>query len=261
MTLPHLGIINRISFTSYVYYIFIVLESIIYFYLLVKSSLDIYYEKVGLKKEIIEKQKLYSKALLEEQEKERNRIGRELHDSIGGNLSILNKADMIRNTEAKNILSKTIDSIRDLSHDLVTTNFTKITFKESMIDLVAKYNSPIQNIQLQFHNWPEIEDENVKHHCFRIAQELLNNAVKHSKASQVFLQFFGERNKIGRITYEDNGIGFDPSNITEGIGIRNIKFRALTIEATISIESSKKGTLINIDNFCISNTKQSEMNF
>ncbi|KXX70210.1 7TM-DISM domain-containing protein [Flammeovirga sp. SJP92] len=247
VTLPHMGVIQRASYTDYVYYIFIVYESVVYFYLLLKRSITIYNEKIELKKAMLEKHKLYSKAVLEGQEKERNRIGRELHDSIGGNLALFNKSDSNMSQEAKNILTDTMDSIRNLSHELISPSFHHISFRESIIDLVSKYNSERQKVVVQFHDWPEITNKETKHHCFRIIQELIHNASKHSQAETVFIQFFGNDDGIGNIYYEDNGVGFDTNNVRGGIGLNNIDFRSASIGAKLTIESSVKGTIVKIE--------------
>ncbi|NME68434.1 sensor histidine kinase [Flammeovirga aprica] len=251
VTLPHMGLIQRSSYTDYVYYIFIVYESIVYFYLLLKRSITIYNEKIELKKAMLEKHKLYSKAVLEGQEKERNRIGRELHDSIGGNLALFNKSDTSMSQEAKNLLTNTMDSIRNLSHELISPSFHHISFKESIIDLVSKYNSDKQKVIVQFHDWPVIKNKETQHHCFRIIQELIHNAEKHSQASTVFIQFFGNDDEIGNIYYEDNGIGFDPQTVKGGIGLNNIDFRSASIGAKLTIESSVKGTIVKIEHISL----------
>ncbi|MBD0403547.1 7TM-DISM domain-containing protein [Flammeovirga sp. EKP202] len=255
VTLPHMGVIQRASYTDYIYYIFIVYESIVYFYLLLKRSITIYNEKIELKKTMLEKHKLYSKAVLEGQEKERNRIGRELHDSIGGNLALFNKSDANMSKETKSILTDTMDAIRNLSHELISPSFHHISFKESVIDLVSKYNSSKQKVIVQFHEWPEITDKEIQHHCFRITQELIHNAEKHSKSSMVFIQFFGSENKRGNIYYEDNGVGFDVNAVKSGIGLRNIDFRSASIGAKLTIESSMKGTIVKIEDIVLEKGK------
>ncbi|MBB6460012.1 sensor histidine kinase [Flammeovirga kamogawensis] len=248
VSLPHMGIIERANFTDYLYYIFITYESLSYFAILINHLLKVYEEHNSLLISQKNYEKEYSQAILRGQEEERNRIGRELHDYVGGNLALVNKSDDLGDKEIKSIISKTIKVVRDMSHGLLSPTLDSINFKEAILDLGARYNNENMHVYLQFHSWPESTNSDNLNHCYRITQELLTNAKKHSNATSIYLQFFGEKNaNIGRIIYEDNGIGFDIKKINEGIGLKNIKYRSNVIGGTITIESSVYGTFIRIE--------------
>jgi len=86
----------------------------------------------------------------------------------------------------------------------------------------------------------------VKMNCYRIIQEALTNIKKHAKASKVNINFTSQPNQLSIIII-DNGIGFNPNKIKLGLGLKNIKERAETLEAIIKIQSKvQQGTKIEI---------------
>ena len=85
---------------------------------------------------------------------------------------------------------------------------------------------------------------------YRIIQELVNNAVKHSEATQIFVQIFRDEHQNIAVTVEDNGKGFDSSKIDflNSSGIRNLKSRVSYLKGTIDIKSHPgKGTSVFIE--------------
>jgi signal transduction histidine kinase len=79
-----------------------------------------------------------------------------------------------------------------------------------------------------------------------VIQEAVNNVIKHSKASQLDISIINEPEGL-RVTIEDNGIGFNKSDLTtkNGIGMKNIKARIEFLKGTLDIDSKPgKGTLI-----------------
>lgn len=82
---------------------------------------------------------------------------------------------------------------------------------------------------------------------FRIAQELITNAVRHSEAKKVFLQVIDHGTSI-MLTVEDDGIGFDPMKESVGLGLRNIRSRTELLEGMVDIDSTPgKGTMTTVE--------------
>ncbi|MDH7448348.1 sensor histidine kinase [Aquimarina sp. 2201CG14-23] len=82
---------------------------------------------------------------------------------------------------------------------------------------------------------------------FKIIQELLTNTLKHAKADQIDI-YLNQYQTSLQLLFEDNGIGFDANNMTEGIGFKNIRNRLNPLSGTLMIDSTKdRGTLINIE--------------
>ena len=84
---------------------------------------------------------------------------------------------------------------------------------------------------------------------YRIVQEILNNAIKHAKASEIFIQLNKEGDNLV-IHIEDDGIGFNPKQKFKSMGLENIKSRVNYLKGTIDIDSRmNEGTsfIIHID--------------
>lgn len=236
--------------------------------------LIIYYQKLqtqselNKKQEEISKQKISSlikdqelkliKASIKGQDKERKRIARELHDSIGGNLAAikLQLNNTVINGDKKSIktisnqLDDTYEQVRNLSHTLVPKRFSKNNF----CDVLQEYFNNIggaTGLQTTFVVYPRTEmdhiDETIQIEIFKIIQELITNTIKHAKASSVELQLNLVGNVIN-ILFEDNGIGFDTKNNSSGMGFENIKSRLKNISGTFYIDSRiHRGTIVDIE--------------
>ncbi len=220
------------------------------------------------KTEEINKQKMYS--LLQEQEvnaiksevegrdNERKRIAQELHDGVGGNLASikLNLANIIgANTDEKlKVVMRNIDDtckeIRAISHNLVSVKMQSHSFSY----LVKKFLNEIlvgKMVTLQLNLYPEAEldklPDELKVELYRIIQELMSNVIKYSKADMVDIQIL-RADKYLNLMLEDNGVGFDTTEATHGIGLKNIRSRIEALNGSFSIESSPGNwTLVNIE--------------
>ncbi len=73
-------------------------------------------------------------------------------------------------------------------------------------------------IDVIFHKWPHINSLEITTHLYRITQELLHNFSKHSKAKNVYLQFVLDNERVFRLIYEDDGVGFDIHKAKKGLG-------------------------------------------
>ncbi|MCK8523861.1 tetratricopeptide repeat protein [Aquimarina sp. D1M17] len=235
--------------------------------------LIIYYQKLQAQSELNKKQKEIGQqkisALLKDQElavikasikgqdKERKRIAQELHDSIGGNLAAiklqLNHTKTNQNSFLQSInkqLDDTYHQVRSLSHTLIPKKFSENHF----CDVIEEYLNNIGNgtdLQTSFEAYPRNKinaiNQNVKLEIFKVIQELITNTIKHAKASSMDLQFYLLNNNLN-ILFEDNGLGFDVTTFTEGIGLRNIKNRLQGMDGQLNIDSRKnRGTIINIE--------------
>ena len=190
-------------------------------------------------------------ALIEGEERERERISRELHDSIGGHLSAL-KIQIENNANCEDIhrsLLFTYDEVQRISKNLTPYSLRKFGFNQAVIDLVEN-NAVIykENIDYQIIGNPHDLNSFNSLHLYRIVQEALTNALKYSQASEITVQIFYETGSI-RLTIEDNGKGFNFEEINgnTGLGIPSIQQRAEYIGARVDFETSPgKGTLISV---------------
>lgn len=234
--------------------------------------LFMYYQKLKVKnkynaqKEEINKQKITS--FLKEQElklantyviaqsEERNRISRELHDSIGGNLAAI-KLQMVDLQKEKGVtteiieqLDDTYEQVREISHNLIPKKINQTAFTNyirNYIETIEKVTDPEINFIPHPVDKINIIEDNQKVEIFKIIQELMTNALKHAKAKviEVCLNVYNDSIEI---IFEDDGIGFDSKKQTNGIGLQNIKKRLTLLKAQIDIDSTiNRGTAVRIE--------------
>lgn len=236
----------------------------------VLALLYVYYQKLQTQSKLnktleeVNKQKITTllkdqelklvKASLEGQNNERKRIARELHDSIGGNLATIklqlsNKSKLEKESLIKQV-DETYNQVRELSHNLMPKKFKDSAFTTIITEYInnVKYLSKEQ-ITLQIHPVEEVDqvNENLKVELYKIIQELLTNALKHAKATQIDIQLSVFNNTI-QLLFEDDGVGFDQEKVKYGLGFQNLKDRLKTIKGNVLINSfPKRGTVIDIN--------------
>lgn len=242
--LPNMGVLEDNNYICKRFFVGSFIEVFSFMYLMSKQTLNVYSERSRL----IEKQKNHQKEMLfsivQSQENERNRAGRELHDSIGANMAIIKQKLNIKDTELQKLISQTIDSIRNMSHGLVISNINDSEFMDEIKELCFTASSDKINFHVYFHKWPEIKNAKITTHLYRITQELIQNALKHSKASDAYLQFIGDEIDKVVLMYEDNGIGFDINDKKnrKGLGLKNIQNRVELLNGNLQIESNLHGS-------------------
>lgn len=198
-----------------------------------------------------EKEVISLHTMLLTQEDERRRIAMDLHDGIG---VILNTArlkltrlerDIIDDTKrgvvqtAQEMLEKASGEVRRVSQNMMPGVLTKLGLADAIEDLVDKVNDS-GHINVQYHN--EVLGmrfhEDLEVTLYRIAQELLNNALKHSKASEVHLTLERKNDHLS-LRYKDNGVGFDQKKLNfRSTGLESIRSRVRFLEGKVDFRSS-----------------------
>lgn len=192
------------------------------------------------------------------QERERLRIAQDLHDSVGGLLSLLklNLTSLLKQTKLQGddlkeikdsfkILDDTADSVRSVSHSLAPSTLTKLGLVPAIFEMYQHIEEPKFTILVNGFN--ERIEPNKEMALFYIIQECISNIQKHAHAKEVSIQFNQVGSKIS-INIEDDGIGFDTSLISTGKGLENINVRAKEhLRGDIVIDSTPgNGTIIMI---------------
>lgn len=202
-------------------------------------------EELLLKENLRHKQ--IAQAAVDAQEKERADIGKELHDNISQMLTSTKLfLDILKNKQPDELLDRSVNNInaiikevRSLSRSLVPSSITDL-------GLVASLNDLLENIRMgsaiEIEFYPAAEEEmplspNSKLTLYRIAQEQINNIVRHSEAAQVFVELFPEDGHV-ELVIADNGKGFDPETVKPGMGLKNIRSRAELLNGKAQIISS-----------------------
>jgi len=202
-----------------------------------------------LEEEQLKKQQEITEAVITAQEKERQEIGGELHDNVNQILASaklylgLAKRDFNQSNqfldETETLITSAIAEIRSLSHSLIPPSLDDSELAEALdniIDTVSKAGSIKVHADLKKFNENSTSDK-LKLGIYRIVQEQFNNILKYSKASIVHLSIAHENGKI-LLNIKDNGIGFDKSKKTAGVGLLNIKTRASLFNGEINVISS-----------------------
>ncbi|MCD8411789.1 tetratricopeptide repeat-containing sensor histidine kinase [Tenacibaculum finnmarkense] len=235
--------------------------------------LVVYYQKLqtqsllGKQQEILRQKEMTSVLQTQElalvkntivvQNKERDRIARELHDSIGGNISgiKLQMTNLVaRNPEVGSLLiqlEKTYQHVRDISHSLIPDEFKENNFTyliKNYITSLEQNNSVVINFDAYPENAVNTLNYTLQSNLFNIIKELITNAFKHAKATEIALQLIViEQDNSIEFLYEDDGVGFDIKKTSKGIGILNIEHRVKAFNGLFSIDSAlNRGTVITI---------------
>lgn len=187
-------------------------------------------------------------ATLMAQEDERQTIARDLHDDIGATLNIINmNINKVKETEAlahnqsveavAKLTTKTIQSVRQLAHKLlppVLEKFGLAAAIKELFDEVALSGEIRVNHQLDLDE--SQLDEKQQLNLFRVTQELVNNTIKHSKATEISLEI-AAADKGLYYAYQDNGIGYNFSEGKSGLGLQNIENRVEMLKGTLKIKT------------------------
>lgn len=190
------------------------------------------------------------------QERERKRIATDLHDGIGASLSSIKMqiADVVNNesedrttraTEINENLTDVIDDIKRIVYDLHPPGLERYGLHSGLKTLVDRLNKTSDlNVIFDYYGQREVVQP-VSITIFRIIQELINNTLKHARASEIRIHINEFDDEIN-IMYEDNGIGMVGSRFT-GLGLHSIESRVRSLNGRMSWESNHKGTFYNFD--------------
>jgi signal transduction histidine kinase len=151
----------------------------------------------------------------------------------------LNDADTQVVDTCELLLDEVMQKIRRISYNMMPGILKRKGLDAALKDLVGIMTHST-GIEAHYHCEQINFNEETATHIYRIAQEALNNIIKHSKASSFDLTINQHKNKI-RVLIHDNGIGFNKNNIREksGLGLRSISARGELLKANIHLSASK----------------------
>jgi signal transduction histidine kinase len=199
-------------------------------------------DKYILEKSLLEKENELNKALLDGENKERQRIAQDLHDGIGVQLRLLKQ--QLKDDKNEQLVDEIAEEIRSISHNLMPSNIEHLGLVNLVQDLADNLSVSNQiDIQVVDIDCPYLNDQFVGLSLFRTIQECLQNAIKHSEAKSIIIQLIRHDDELS-ITIEDDGKGMH-NKARHGVGLTNIKSRMEQIKGTFNVESSDKyGVLI-----------------
>ncbi|MEO6948586.1 MAG: PAS domain S-box protein, partial [Ginsengibacter sp.] len=203
----------------------------------------------ALRNQEVELHRQVMKATLTGHEEEKNKLGRELHDNINQLLAtvkiylgIIKKEkdhiDMKLIEKAYDYVNDTIEEVRKLSHSLVIS-IEKKSLEDSLKGLIEDLNLTFGcELKLIYKIRKSLTlDKEMVLMIYRIVQEQINNIRKYAHAKTVVI-YLREKDQILDLTIIDDGVGFDPSKESNGIGLRNIQSRAEIYSGSTNILSS-----------------------
>lgn len=219
-------------------------------------------QKAALQATIMKQQDLATKAVMEAEEQERQRIARDLHDGIGQmmsaakmNLSAFESEVTSVPPQQKESLGRIIalvdDSckeIRSVSHNMMPNALLKNSLAAAIRDFIDKLDKKALQVHLYTEGLDKRIDANVEAVFYRVIQECVNNVIKHSGANTLDISVMRDGDGISA-TIEDNGKGFDTNNKAnfDGIGLKNIITRVQFLKGTVDFDATPdKGTLVAI---------------
>ena len=207
---------------------------------------------------ITEKKKL-EKEVIEIGEKERERIGRDLHDSLGQQLTgillhvkaaenflrtKLEEEDVIQLKETSDMIKDAIQQTRTMAKNMVPIKLETEGLPHALEDL-ANFARTVYNKKVSTVIDNNISGVNVitETQLYHIAQEAVNNSVKHGSCSKISMTLHIVQSELV-LSIKDDGTGFE-KNKKDGIGINIMKYRANLVSGSLFIHSEKgEGTLV-----------------
>ncbi len=245
------------------------------FILLIVAAFSIYYYRSNKKlsaqkeinhqqqlKEIAQQQELVAiKAMMDGEEKERERVARDLHDGLGGLLAGI-KMDLSKLGNSVKVdvpvqeqlhastrqLDGSIQELRRIARNMMPESLLRFGLETALKDFCEGLESEDTTIVLQCYG---MEQHSLQAHVqltvYRIVQELVTNALKHAHATRILVDCIQDKDLVS-ITVEDNGRGFDPRAVkSNGSGLSNVKARVNHLKGTLDIQVAEHaGTSINI---------------
>lgn len=207
-----------------------------------------------------EKHLMAFSSMLEGQEKERIRIAKDLHDSLGGLLSTVKahfnalkpkdlkpKSDEIY-SKANRLIDEANVEVRRISHNMVPKALAVSGLKGALEDLVENLEAHGIDANLEIINLETEPDASRSLVLFRAIQEITNNIIKHAGAENVLIQLIDKDDQL-RIFIEDDGKGFSVSEALKkgGMGLQNIESRVQFLNGTIDWDAIPgEGTTISM---------------
>jgi signal transduction histidine kinase len=209
-----------------------------------------------LQKEVSERREAEKKVrnlavrLIEAQEKERRRVGKELHDEVGGSLTLLKlatsrakqtPAEKIGGTleELETVADEVYEQVRTLSHAMDPRTLDDLGLLDALSSHFEEYGAQVGlNVNFEHTGIETRLSRDTEIVVFRIIQEALVNAVRHAKASSVNVRLVGERDML-HLQIEDTGCGFDPTQMnSHSSGLSGMRDRAHLAGGDLVIDSS-----------------------
>lgn len=202
-----------------------------------------------------------TRAMLDGEEHERERVARDLHDGLGGMLAGV-KIGLSGWSDTRPLaagdkelhriiaqLDSSVSELRRIARNMIPETLMKFGLETALKDLCEFHMRENFHINYEAFNIQRDIALNVQLNIYRIVQELLSNAIKHARAQNIMLQC-SQNGTMFFITFEDDGVGFDPAILgsKKGMGLDNLQNRIAYLKGKLEILSDiNEGTTINVE--------------
>jgi PAS domain S-box-containing protein len=221
-----------------------------------ERSADLMATNNELERTIRQREQL-ERELLDISERERRRIGQDLHDVVCQELTatalflkstgnrVTNREAAKTLSEAAMIVNRNVAVARELARGFQPIFAGASALVSALRGLCKKANEvPHIHCSLKLPRAIRIHDETLALNLFRVAQEAVRNAVNHSGGTEIIICIERERDFV-RLVVEDNGQGFTPRKRSKGLGLHIMRYRTNALGGTLQIDSrAKRGTRI-----------------
>jgi PAS domain S-box-containing protein len=211
-------------------------------------------EVIAIVRDVTDRKRL-EREILEVSSREQQRIGQDLHDSLGQHLTgitflakvLERKLAPERPEEAKEIaeigrlVMQALAQTRNLARGLVPAELER----DGLVGALEELASSVERMckvrcKFSAHEGLSVQDNVLATQVFRIAQEAINNACKHAQAKQIDVSLRSVNGGI-ELCVTDDGIGFSPEAKRDGLGLRIMHYRARRIGGSLDIKTQPKG--------------------
>lgn len=200
-----------------------------------------------LEKEQKRFQQMLTRQVILAQEREREDIGRELHDNVNQVLTTVKLYLELANSNTEmsaallpksiELVKESINEIRCLSHSLSAPTLGTNSIIDSICTLIDSVTPSAQfSIHFEYSTFSKDLSKEQKLALYRIVQEQLNNITKHANATTVTI-LLGQSDQDTNLTIQDNGVGFKTDALRTGIGLNNIISRTKAFEGSVQLQA------------------------
>jgi signal transduction histidine kinase len=201
-------------------------ETVLFGWILFSEYIEAFKRNNELKEQIIANDKNILELTDKIRLKERNQLASLLHDKFGIDIAnIVHLIEVNRNDDARLALTNLGKDLRELSHTILPVSLKDGALVDAVRSQVQILNNQQQELRINFNafDFPELIPEELAFMMYLSTLELIQNAIIHSGAKEMDVEFFGYKNELV-FSYSDDGVGFN--TITEkGFGITNIENR------------------------------------
>jgi signal transduction histidine kinase len=190
-------------------------------------------------------------AVMQGEERERGRIAKDLHDGVAGMLaavkmhfsSLAPTEETIVQAEGykqgMHLLNEAASEVRKTSHNLMP----EVLFQYGLDEALRRYCNNLSNsktLEVQYDSWGTISrfHDSFELSVYRIVQELINNIIKHSRASRAMVQV-SQQESLLSISIEDNGVGFSKTETgRDGMGLHSLRSRIKAMNGRMELDTA-----------------------